>query len=78
MEIHYPKLRNMTHALSLSVCIASNGTNFYIFIPNGLKLRKKTHIKIETFVVSKISIPMCLVSYSKYPERHVVNIEDQK
>ena len=41
MEIHYPKLRNMTHALSLSVFIASKGTNFYIFIPNGLNLRKK-------------------------------------
>ena len=28
MMIHYPKLRNMTHALSLSVSIAFKGTNF--------------------------------------------------
>ena len=32
MRIHYPKLRNMTHALSLDVFIAFKGTNFYIFI----------------------------------------------
>ena len=30
MRIHYPKLRNMTHALSLSVFIAFKGTNFHI------------------------------------------------
>ena len=30
MRIHYSKLRNMTHALSVS--IAFKGTNFYIFI----------------------------------------------
>ena len=30
MRIHYPKLRNMTYALSLSVFIAFKGTNFYI------------------------------------------------
>ena len=29
---HDPKLRNMTHALSLSVLIALKGTNFYILI----------------------------------------------
>ena len=32
MRIHYPKLRNMTHALSLSVFIAFEGSNFSIFI----------------------------------------------
>ena len=32
MRIHYPKLRSMTHALSLSVFIAFKGTKFYIFI----------------------------------------------
>ena len=32
MGIHYPKLRNMTHALSLSVLIAFKRSNFYIFI----------------------------------------------
>ena len=32
MMIHYPKLHNMTHALSLSVSIAFKGTNFYILI----------------------------------------------
>ena len=30
--IHYPKWRNMTHALSLIVFIAFKGTNFSIFI----------------------------------------------
>ena len=30
MRIHYPKWRNMTHALSLSVFIAFKGTNFHI------------------------------------------------
>ena len=30
MRIHDPKLRNMTHPLSLSVFIAFTGTNFYI------------------------------------------------
>ena len=30
MRIHYPKLCNMTYALSLSVSIAFKGTNFYI------------------------------------------------
>ena len=30
MRIQYPKLRNMTHALSLSVSISFKGTNFYI------------------------------------------------
>ena len=30
MRIHYPKLRNMTHALSLSGFIAFKETNFYI------------------------------------------------
>ena len=32
MRIHYPKLRNMTHAMSLSVFIAFKGSNFFIFI----------------------------------------------
>ena len=31
MRIHYPKLCNMTHTLSLSVVIAFKGTNFFIF-----------------------------------------------
>ena len=31
MKIHYPKLRNMNNALSLSVFIAFKGTNKYIF-----------------------------------------------
>ena len=31
MRIHYPKLRSMTDALSLSVSIAFKGTNFYIY-----------------------------------------------
>ena len=31
MRIHYPKLRNMTHALSLSGFIASKGT-YFIFL----------------------------------------------
>ena len=30
MMIHGPKLRNMAHALSLSVFIAFKGANFYI------------------------------------------------
>ena len=30
MGIHYPKLRNMTHTLTLSVFIAFKGTNFYV------------------------------------------------
>ena len=30
MMIYYPKLRNMTHALSLSVSIAFKGANLYI------------------------------------------------
>ena len=30
MRIHYPILRNMTHALSFSVFIAFKGNNFYI------------------------------------------------
>ena len=36
MRIHYPKLRNMTHALPLCVFIAFKGTNVSIFIINGL------------------------------------------
>ena len=31
MRIHYPKLCNMTQALSLSVFIAFKGTNFLYF-----------------------------------------------
>ena len=30
MRIRFPKLRNMTHALSLSVFIAFKGTKYYI------------------------------------------------
>ena len=30
MRIYYPKLRNIAHALSLSIFIAFKGTNFYI------------------------------------------------
>ena len=32
MRIHYAKLRNMTHPLSLSVFIAVKGTNFNLTI----------------------------------------------
>ena len=40
MRIHDPELRNMAHALSLSIFIAFKGTNFYIFIfLNILKAR---------------------------------------
>ena len=34
MIIHYPKLRNKTHSLSLGVFIAFKGTNFYILSVN--------------------------------------------
>ena len=34
MRIRYPKLSNMTHALSLNVFIAFKGTNFSILISN--------------------------------------------
>ena len=32
MRIHYPKLHNMTHTLSLCVLIAFKGANFYILV----------------------------------------------
>ena len=32
MRIHNPKLRNMTHALSLSIFIAFKGSNFSVFL----------------------------------------------
>ena len=41
MRIHYPKLRNMTHALLLSVFIAFKGTNF--------SKKKFTFLKIRIF-----------------------------
>ena len=31
-QFYFPKFRNMTHALSLSVLIAFKNSNFYIFI----------------------------------------------
>ena len=36
MRIHYPKLHNMTHALSLSVFIASKGFKFSILLDGVL------------------------------------------
>ena len=51
MRIHYLKLSNMTHSLSLNVFIAFKGTNFYIFIG--------TNIKIQT-TVTKPKCGICL------------------
>ena len=45
MRVHYPKLRNMTHALSLSVIIAVKGTN--VSILNG---KRKSLLKLHLFV----------------------------
>ena len=38
MRIHYPKLHNMTHTLSLSVFTAFKGTNFHDFSVAGVVL----------------------------------------
>ena len=35
MKVHYPKLYNMAHLLSLNVFTASKGSNNYILFPIG-------------------------------------------
>ena len=48
MRIHDPKLRNMAHALSLSVFIAFEEVNFYICIIHFLVICKFENDRINS------------------------------
>ena len=64
MRIHDPKLRNMAHALSLSVFIAFKGTNFYMslslpgYLVEGFLVRNETW----TLIGSQLSMGKAKVS----------------
>ena len=47
MMTHYPVLRNMTHALSLSVFIVFKGSDLYIFIQ---KMKTADSILLSLFM----------------------------
>ena len=67
----YPKLRNMTYALSLSIITALKGTNFYIIIfmkPCNLLLSENLTF-ILLFAITAAGIVLC-AGPKLFPRHH--------
>ena len=75
MKVHYPKLYNMAHLLSLNVFTASKGSNNYILFKKRLKnidfcpvkfqflLQKKMYVHVRVLVMSQNNFLLCICSY---------------
>ena len=68
-KVHYPKLYNMAHLLSLNVFTASKGSNNYIlFIIK--KSIDSVFLLVVMFVMFVFDVIRCYFSFSFFRHRH--------
>ena len=58
MKVHYPKLHNMAHILSLNVFTASKGSNNYILFINLCILHGHVFVMVSA-VLAEIHVETC-------------------
>ena len=66
MKVHYPKLYNMAHLLSLNVFTASKGSNNYILLLHRHSLRNsKCCEKLSSILHIMLRIVDCMLDLTK-------------